>query len=68
MTKMEINDIALFSLFHHDVSYLNNEFEYQTEILEYLSKENANVSLEEIAESLIEIVKDNIKGISSDKI
>ena len=65
---MDINNIALFSLFHHDVSYSNNEFEYQTELLEDLSKENAKVSLGEIAESLIDIVKGNIKGISSDKI
>ena len=68
MTNMDTNNIALFSLFHHDVFYLNNEFDYQTDILENLSKENANVSLEEIAESLIEIVKENINGISSDKI
>jgi len=68
MIKMNINNIALFSLFHHDVFYENETFDYKTNVLEELSKENTSVSYEDIAENLLNIIKKNIQNIPLDKI
>lgn len=61
------NEAALFSLFHHNIYYKDNFFDFDSDHLKSLS-ENRTESIEDIAEILIEIVREGVSGCTNEEI
>ena len=61
-------NISLFSLFHHDVLYLDKTFAFNSQNLYSLLKKETNYEIKEFAEVFQSIVAKNINGCNSEEI
>lgn len=65
--KFTTNNIALFSVFHHDVFY-QNENQINTQKLYDLTKKQQNISVEEIAEIIVTNISNAIDCFTDNEI
>ncbi len=71
LLSMEINshNLALFSIFHHDISFESLNVNYDTQHLYKLGRSNVkSASYKDIADSLYAIITSNINGYRDDEI
>jgi asparagine synthetase B (glutamine-hydrolysing) len=59
---------SLFTLFHHDIYYQNQTFDFDTKKLFQLSKKQSKYEIKDIAETIYAIVTENIENLNDSDI
>lgn len=58
----------LFTIFHHNINYQNNFFDFDTEMLFQLSQKSSDTRIKQIAELFTSIIKTKIADYSNEQI
>lgn len=64
-----INELSLFSLFHHNINYQSKLFKFDTDkLLELSKKNNKEYNIDDIKNTLTKVVINNISGLKDSEI